>query len=79
MVVEAQLLAQRPNQQRRLAQVVPWQAGKQVVLYLELQTAMEPIQPCRTAPVHGPIYLHSCGVYDLETVLLHDTPCKLCC
>ena len=59
MVVEAQLLAQRADQQRRLAQVVPWQARKQVVLYLELQAAMEPIQPCRTAPVYGPTYLHS--------------------
>lgn len=43
MVVEAQLLTQRPNQHRRLAQVVPGEARKQVVLYLELQTAMEPI------------------------------------
>lgn len=78
MVVETQLLAQRADQQGRLAQVVPRQARKQVVLYLKLQTAMEPIQPCRTAPVHGPMYLHSCVLCHLcyglelpsETMLL---------
>ena len=63
--MEAQLLAQRPDQQRRSAQVVPWQTRKQMVLYLELQTAMEPIQPCMTAPVHRPTYLHSCGLCHL--------------
>ena len=59
VVGQPQVLAQGPNQQGRLAQVVSRQAGEQVVLYLELQPAMQPVQPCWTAPVHGPADLHA--------------------
>lgn len=59
VVGQPHVLAQGPNQQRSLAQVMSGQAGKQVVLYLELQAAMQPIQPCWTAPIHGPIHLHA--------------------
>ena len=58
MVGELQVLAERLNQQRSPAQVVTGQGRKQVVLYLELQSAVEPVQPCWAAPVHCSLHLH---------------------
>ena len=59
MVVEFQVPAEGVHQQGGLAQVVAGQPREQVVLYLELQPPVKPIQPERAAPVHSPTHLHS--------------------
>ncbi len=59
MVLEAQVSAEGVNQQGGLAQVVAGQPREEVVLYLELQAPMKPVQPDRTAPVHSPTHLYS--------------------
>lgn len=59
MVVEAQVPAEGLYQQGGLAQVVAGQCREEVVLYLELQAPMKPVQPDRTAPVHSPTHLYS--------------------
>ena len=57
MVVEAQVLAQGVHQQGGLAQVVAGQSWEEMVLYLELQAPVKPVQPGRAAPVHGATHL----------------------
>ena len=57
--MEAQVPAEGVHQQGGLAQVVAGHPREEVVLYLELQPPMKPVQPDRTAPVHSPIHLHS--------------------
>lgn len=58
VVGEAQVLAEGLDQEGGLAQAVAGQGGEEVVLYLELQAPMEPVQPRGAAPVHGPFHLH---------------------
>jgi hypothetical protein len=57
--MEAQVPAEGVHQQGGLAQVVAGQRWEEMVLYLELQAPMKPVQPDRTAPVHSPLHLYS--------------------
>ena len=55
--METQVPAEGLYQQGGLAQVVAGQRREEVVLYLELQAPVKPVQPDRTAPVHSPPHL----------------------
>mmetsp|Transcript_10415 Transcript_10415/g.36265 ORF Transcript_10415/g.36265 Transcript_10415/m.36265 type:complete len:386 (+) Transcript_10415:872-2029(+) len=59
VVVHPVLLAHRLHLGHERAELVPWHPGPQVVNHLELQPAVEPVEPRGAAHVHRPVELHA--------------------
>lgn len=53
-VLQLVLFTKLLHQRNYSPKMAPWQARKQVVLHLKLQSAMKPIHPRRTGNVKGP-------------------------
>ncbi len=76
--MEAQVPAEGLHQQGGLAQVVAGQCREEVVLYLELQAPVKPVQPDRTAPVHSPTHLCTPAAVTHSAMILQNQCVFMC-